>query len=85
MPVPGQACVPGSSVPCPFRVERARSGRAAELEGSRHASSSRYALFLKTTTRLSDIELSDWQGTPVRLGSLWADQPIVLVFIRHFG
>ncbi|MDJ0851665.1 MAG: hypothetical protein QNK04_25090 [Myxococcota bacterium] len=40
---------------------------------------------MKTTTRLSDIELSDWQGTPVRLGSLWADQPIVLVFIRHFG
>jgi hypothetical protein len=21
----------------------------------------------------------------VRLGSLWADQPVVLVFIRHFG
>ncbi len=40
---------------------------------------------MKVTTRLADIELSDWQGSPVRLGSLWAEQPIVLVFIRHFG
>jgi hypothetical protein len=36
-------------------------------------------------TRLSGIELSDWTGESVRLGSLWKDQPIVLVFIRHFG
>ena len=40
---------------------------------------------VKLSTRLSDIELSDWQGQPVRLGSLWADRPVVLVFIRHFG
>jgi len=36
-------------------------------------------------TRLAGIELSDWKGEPVRLGSLWRDRPVVLVFIRHFG
>jgi hypothetical protein len=36
-------------------------------------------------SRLSDIELEDWQGTPRRLGAFWQDRPIVLVFIRHFG
>jgi hypothetical protein len=40
---------------------------------------------MRLATRLSSIELSDWTGAPVRLGSSWDDQPIVLVFIRHFG
>ena len=40
---------------------------------------------MRLATRLSGIELSDWTGAPVRLGSCWEDQPIVLVFIRHFG
>jgi hypothetical protein len=40
---------------------------------------------MRLSTKLSGIELSDWTGAPVRLGSFWEDQPIVLVFIRHFG
>ena len=40
---------------------------------------------MRLETRLSSIELSDWTGEPARLGSFWEDQPIVLVFIRHFG
>jgi hypothetical protein len=40
---------------------------------------------VRLATRLSGIELSDWQGEPVRLGSLWQERPVVLVFIRHFG
>ena len=40
---------------------------------------------MRLATRLSDIELTDSTGAPLRLGSLWQDQPIVLVFIRHFG
>ena len=40
---------------------------------------------MRVSTRLSDIELSDWQGEKVRLGSLWQERPVVLVFIRHFG
>jgi hypothetical protein len=40
---------------------------------------------MRLSTRLSGIELSDWTGAQVRLGAFWEDQPIVLVFIRHFG
>ena len=40
---------------------------------------------MRLASRLSAIELSDWQGNRVRLGSLWRDRPVVLVFIRHFG
>ena len=35
--------------------------------------------------RLAGIELADDQGRAVRLRSLWAERPVVLVFIRHFG
>jgi hypothetical protein len=40
---------------------------------------------MRTATRLDGIELRDWRGEPVRLGSLWEQRPVVLVFIRHFG
>src|SRR3954449_5616047 len=34
---------------------------------------------------LSDTSLSDATGTKHRLGDLWDDKPVVLVFLRHFG
>ncbi|MGA9041966.1 MAG: hypothetical protein WB421_15650 [Terriglobales bacterium] len=34
---------------------------------------------------LADITLPDSEGQPVRLGSLWADGPAVIVFLRHYG
>ena len=37
------------------------------------------------TTRLGALTLDDWNGRPVELSSLWREQPVVLVFIRHFG
>ncbi len=40
---------------------------------------------MRVATKLSSIELCDWQGERVRLGSLWPERPFVLVFIRHFG
>ena len=40
---------------------------------------------MRVSTRLSGIELSDWQGERFELGSFWQEKPIVLVFIRHFG
>ncbi len=40
---------------------------------------------MKDATRLADITLSSWEGEPVRLGTLWQERPVVLVFIRHFG
>jgi hypothetical protein len=35
--------------------------------------------------RLAPIVLPDADGQRVRLGSLWADTPAVLVFLRHYG
>ncbi len=40
---------------------------------------------MRLSTRLAGMELHDWQGQRVRLGTLWEKQPVVLVFIRHFG
>jgi hypothetical protein len=40
---------------------------------------------VKLATKLSGIELSDWRGERVGLGSLWRNRAVVLVFIRHFG
>ncbi len=32
-----------------------------------------------------DVELLDTDGKPVQLSSLWAQQPLLLAFTRHFG
>ena len=40
---------------------------------------------MRTSTKIAGIELADWRGERVALGQLWTEQPIVLVFIRHFG
>jgi hypothetical protein len=34
---------------------------------------------------LAPIILTDADGQPLRLGSLWERQPAVLVFLRHYG
>jgi prostamide/prostaglandin F2alpha synthase len=34
---------------------------------------------------LAQIVVKDRQGDDVRLGSLWADGPAVVVFLRHYG
>jgi hypothetical protein len=34
---------------------------------------------------LSSLELADPDGNRQRLGELWSDRPVVLVFLRHFG
>jgi hypothetical protein len=34
---------------------------------------------------LAAAEVKDVDGQPVRLGTLWADRPAVLVWVRHFG
>jgi len=35
--------------------------------------------------RLSEVCLPDADGVRHRLGDLWADRPVILVFLRHFG
>lgn len=36
-------------------------------------------------SELADITLPDQDGAPVRLGDLWADGPVALVWLRHYG
>lgn len=33
----------------------------------------------------AETVLEDVEGNEHRLGDLWAEQPVVLVFLRHFG
>ena len=35
--------------------------------------------------RLSAVELAGADGGRYRLGDFWADRPVILVFLRHFG
>jgi hypothetical protein len=35
--------------------------------------------------KLTEIVLPDADGKETRLGSLWASQPAVIVFLRHYG
>ena len=37
------------------------------------------------TTKLGSLMLPGVDGAVHRLGDLWRDRPIVLVFLRHFG
>jgi hypothetical protein len=34
---------------------------------------------------LGSLTLPGSDGTPHRLGALWRERPVVLVFLRHFG
>ena len=40
---------------------------------------------MKVDPALADAEVKDVDGRPVRLGSLWADRPAVVIWVRHFG
>jgi len=35
--------------------------------------------------RLAAVTLVSSDARAVRLGNLWAERPVVLVFLRHFG
>ena len=37
------------------------------------------------SSKLADIVLPDCDDRQTRLGSLWANNPVVLVFLRHYG
>jgi hypothetical protein len=34
---------------------------------------------------LADAKVMDEHNRPVRLGDTWAERPVVLTFVRHFG
>ena len=35
--------------------------------------------------RLEQVELAGTDGRRHRLGDFWAERPVILVFLRHFG
>ncbi|MDZ7728736.1 MAG: peroxiredoxin-like family protein [Dehalococcoidia bacterium] len=39
----------------------------------------------ETVNRLANLEILDGNAASTRMGDLWAEQPVVLVLIRHFG
>jgi hypothetical protein len=34
---------------------------------------------------LAEAEVTALDGSTIELGTLWAERPVVLVFLRHFG
>jgi len=40
---------------------------------------------MRLASRIGAIEVQDPTGAPRRLGEFWKRQPVVLVFVRHFG
>jgi hypothetical protein len=42
-------------------------------------------LFAMDLKRLEQVELAGADGGRHRLGDFWADRPVILVFLRHFG
>ncbi|HYZ88965.1 MAG TPA: hypothetical protein VE620_06705 [Myxococcales bacterium] len=40
---------------------------------------------MRLDSTLADTEVKDTENRAVRLGTLWADRPAVLVWVRHFG
>ena len=38
-----------------------------------------------TAALLDDLKLEDSEGIEVRLGDLWRDHPVVVVWLRHYG
>ena len=37
------------------------------------------------SSKLAGLTLPDADNKPVKLGSLWANAPAVVVFLRHYG
>ncbi len=42
-------------------------------------------MFREVSAALADAAVIDLSGNNYRLGDSWAAQPVILVFIRHFG
>ena len=40
---------------------------------------------MNAAEKIADLHLVDTAGDAVRLGDLWAERPVVLVWLRHYG
>ena len=39
----------------------------------------------ESATELGRLVLVDDDGRPARVGDVWADHPVVLTYLRHYG
>lgn len=39
----------------------------------------------RIVSQLAEVSVLDPSGAPMLLGTLWAEHPIILAMIRHFG
>ena len=65
------------------RAHRARSAPTTSATGS--CGSQRVGSAIARMRELADIVLPDQDGNDVRLGDLWAERPVALVWLRHYG
>lgn len=40
---------------------------------------------MENIAELEDVRLKDPEDHDVRLGDLWKDRPVVMVWLRHYG
>ncbi len=40
---------------------------------------------METATALEDVRLPDSDGVERSFGEFWADQPVIFVWLRHYG
>jgi hypothetical protein len=40
---------------------------------------------VRSAKQLADVVLPDQDGNGVRLGDLWRERPVALVWLRHYG
>ncbi len=59
--------------------------RDGSLDSTRDAVQDWHTVQDSLSLRLAEISLPDSDGREMLLGSLWAKQPAVLVFLRHYG
>jgi hypothetical protein len=57
----------------------------APLDSGIRAPQDGTAMQQSLSKRLAEIVIPDSDGREVRLGSLWATSPAVIVFLRHYG
>ncbi len=69
-----------------FQQELPDLGRGfEEILGYSRCESERGDMEGTLSSKLTMIVLPDADGKEIRLGSLWATQPAVVVFLRHYG
>ena len=59
--------------------------RLVWLDSGIHAPQDGTAMQQSLSSKLAEIVLPDADGRDVQLGSLWANGPAVIVFLRHYG